>query len=154
MTNIEAIQTIREALEWVDARYDSTSIISKALAALDSLAVEPSEKKCLTCAKQCPNDCPMDKLGEDALELVKNIISTYESSPMRGTGYDYFPLFHAGIDEAAALITDHDELIRRECADRAWAYTDVHSRWDYSSDGSVVEIDDDDLRAAIMGRKE
>lgn len=50
------------------------------------------------------------------------------------------------VDKAAALILAHDDAIRRECADRAIGY--FFNVW-----AKGIEYDDDDLRAAILGKE-
>jgi len=66
MKSDEAIKTARLALEaciaWMvehgcSHKYTVLRNARKALVARD-------ERRCLTCGKQCPNDCPMDKPGE------------------------------------------------------------------------------------------
>jgi len=48
MTHDEAIKTIRSALLWMDARYDSCAMVTNALAALDSLAETSEQVECPT----------------------------------------------------------------------------------------------------------
>lgn len=99
MTNTEAIQTIREALEKASDYIvgkpshiptDALSVAAncqRALAALDSLAVEPSE---------------------DVKDLVWKIILLWDNA-VEPEEYD------KAKTKAAALITARDERIRREC---------------------------------------
>jgi hypothetical protein len=94
--NSEAIKTIRKALisyrKYLEIQeFSPTEEAQDALAALDSLAVEPSE---------------------EAKDLVWKIILLWDNA-IEPEEYD------KAKDKAAAIITARDERIRRECADRA-----------------------------------
>jgi hypothetical protein len=77
----------------------------KALAALDTLAAE----QCLTCGKQCPNDCLMDKPSEDIVSKIR-AESRYGETDEFSSGYTLTDI------EAAALIESDRQKVREECA--------------------------------------
>jgi hypothetical protein len=140
MTPAEAIMTIRDFVK-TSSKWGVPGT-RNALAALDSLAVEPSEKQCLTCGKQCPNDCPMEKPSEDARGLGERISTIFGvSRPQVGSDPGNDP----ALDSAAALITARDERIRRECADIAISWAEYYAGEDWQA------VTKDSLRFAITG---
>jgi hypothetical protein len=109
MTHNEAIKTIREVLLLTARELRTPSeppqtylewLACKALAALESLAVEPRE---------------------DAREFAQIMANHFNDSDN--------PYKKEWVAKAAALITARDERIRRECADRAVWYCEPFFPW-------------------------
>jgi len=110
-------------------------------------AVEPSEKQCLTCGRQCPNDCPMDKPSEDVKILVDrlNEIIWHDAEFDEDLNEAFL---RVGIDKpkAIALITARDEQIRREEAKRI-----IDKLYDVRGEPDKLNSILMHERAAIMG---
>ncbi len=134
----EKIKTIRDPYDFaleIEARICSrewtVTMLAKKLESyvketLDSLAVEPSE---------------------DAWEFAYKYVNENSHPSIE---YSYQILDDADGDELFTLITDRDERIRRECADRAVAW--YNSSFDeYEEHVTDDEWWDKGLRSAIMG---
>jgi hypothetical protein len=169
MPTDEAIKTLRKCLELIataelnpnNYNDDDVMELNSAMlwaykygtAALDSLAVEPSD--CMYADHRCPGyahctypekethegKCALSpkavEPSEDAREFAQEVFSAIE---------DVYKV--DGYKKASSLITDRDERIRRECADMVVA--------EYKSLRGSLSKDDviPHLVRAIMGGKE
>lgn len=138
---MKEIDTIRKALEWVNARYDETGIITDALAALGDIeyemkstisALESAEWdiKCLKMQVEGENARCLDRLaapGNDARELAENAFDAWKDGPTdyRAVCQKYgqgdmalkAAAFIAGYTQAAALIESALAKAREEQED-------------------------------------
>jgi hypothetical protein len=91
------VEKIYTAGDQFTIRVDGYATTLDGIAQLE--AVKP-EQECLTCGKQCPNDCPMDKQepSEDEREFYFRLLSIAPDG-----------------DKSVASIASRDRRIRREC---------------------------------------
>lgn len=166
MTNEEAINTIRKALEYADktclCTYDrkckKCNAVSSAFAALDSLVVKPGEPSAIDpyCVRenmrQKLHENKTTELNEDQGNLIPMrpwVPKAVETSEDALEFYCQLTDIAPTEDDAiSALITARDERIRRECADKADKALASEGYEDYEN--SIREF----VRAAIMGGKE
>jgi hypothetical protein len=76
----------------------------------DKYTRESGEKECLSCGRQCPNDCPMNRPSEDVAKMADAICRLVEPK----INPDGKPDFVVSMTELFALITAHDEQVRAE----------------------------------------
>jgi len=128
VTNID---TIREALTYYHAHSLSMDehITANALAALSTIEA----------------DAKPQEPSEDARKFLELLLRTADNWVINPESLEES---HA---KAAALITAHDDAIRRECAERAVKWYNEPDNQNYMEKFNDDEYWDNELRAAILG---
>ena len=121
---MKEIDTIRKVLEFYAQGDWNGDPAKKALAALSTIEA----------------DAKPQKMSEDARDFAMQILDWTDPLP-------YYESETKHVNRATALITAHDDAIRRECADRAreWLNENACQCW--------TEVDMIDIRAAILGKE-